>query len=64
MTFTYITRTGKNFYLISSLSLLLYLNNVNSKLIVLICYLQGGICALYGYQKSKEDKHKLVIELE
>lgn len=52
------------FYLISSLSLLLYLNNVNSKLIVLICYLQGGICALYGYQKSKEDKHKLVIELE
>ena len=42
----------------------LYLNNVNSKLIVLICYLQGGICALYGYQKSKEDKHKLVIELE
>ena len=53
-----------HFYLISSLSLLLYLNNVNSKLIVLICYLQGGICALYGYQKSKEDKHKLVIELE
>lgn len=24
----------------------------------------NSTCALYGYQKSKEDKHKLLIELE